>query len=129
MSLFDLFKSKTELARESGLVTARVAEAARLALQERGEKLFAAVKEAAEKNPKVTDRWQLKVACLPQNGGAYSVTLTLVEPHWRGCMMQFSIRPDRLHSLYGPYGPEENFPIDFLDTMIERAVEKVISFH
>ena len=129
MSLFDLFKSKAELARESGLVTARVAEAARLALQERGEKLFAAVKEAAEKNPKVTDRWQLKVSRISQNGGAYSVILTLVEPHWHDCMMQFNIRPDRLHSLYGPYGPEENFPIDFLDTMIERAVEKVISFH
>ena len=129
MSLLGLFKSKAEIAHESELAAAQSAEAARLLQEERGEKLFAAVREAAEKNPKVTDRWQLKVSRIPQNGGAYSVMLTLVEPHWHDCMMQFNIRPDRLHSLYGPYGPEENFPIDFLDTMIERAVEKVISFH
>jgi hypothetical protein len=92
-----------------------------------GSLLFEEVQLAARNNPNMDVR-RLRVAHMEKNAGAYSVMVYLEEPHWKGCMMQFDIFADRLHWLYGPYGPEENQPLSDFDAMLEKAKKCVIEF-
>lgn len=129
MKLFGLFKKKENPAHE-GFERERLEEEVAQAEKQAdmGDQLFATIKMAASQNAKVCESWQLKVGRLPNNAGAYSVTLYLVEPHWKGCMMQFDVKPDKLYSLYGPYGPKEEFVFEDFHIMLEKAHQKVCNF-
>jgi len=95
--------------------------------KESGEQLYAAIQRAAADNPNMEGGSTLLVSKMEDNGGKFSVIVQLKDAYGTHTMAQFCVGREKLHSLYGPHGPSEEFPLDEFETMVDKASARVRS--
>lgn len=113
-------RAAEELRQLGCLAQAKLDEQHRL-----GTLLLARLSDAARKNE---NGCVLLVSSIKDNAGDYSVIVKLKDDGGEHTMMQFDVKLDGLYSLYGPYGPTENFSLDDFENMAEKACTRVRSF-
>lgn len=93
-----------------------------------GEQLYAAIQRATADNPNMEGGRTLLVSKMEDNAGKFSVVVRLRDPYGTHTMMQFDVGMENLHSLYGPHGPSEDFPLEEFEAMEDKACTRVRTF-
>ncbi len=124
--VFGLFKSRdTAPTVDLSALAAQADEQLRV-----GEQLFTRLTQAARDNRRRSDTWYLIVGKLTSNAGKYSVVVQLKDDYGRHTMMQFDVcvADKKFTSLYGPYGPREEFGLEEFETFCSKAFSHVKNF-
>lgn len=91
---------------------------------ERGERLFLAVKAANDNRP--SKSWQVRVGRIRNNAGAYSVIVQKRDPDGTavGCGMQFDVHQDKLRYFLNFQEAGDMAPAEF-EQFLELATSRV----